>query len=120
MLQVIDGWLLVAATGSSRKKALPWTSFIQQPQDYLEPEHLPNDLSLRDPSKLHSDELDSIIAYWWEHQNRDLPPIQFKAILVKGKLTPVSKIHEEFKIFDLDNLIPMGDDDEVEADNEGQ
>jgi len=55
------------ATGKERGVP-PWTSIVQRPSNYFDPDQLPEGFTLLDPSKMRDLQIEELLNYWFSRQ----------------------------------------------------
>ena len=68
--------------------AIPWKKMEEEPACFYEPDLLPTDVWLKDPSRMSVPEIDKIFNLWLSRQALDQPPFQFHHIWIGSVYVP--------------------------------
>ena len=80
-----------------------WANLYNSKVIFIAPETLPDGFIVRDPSKMVTEEVDTLINHWRERLEEGLKPLEFWGYKTRqGDIVPRTN-----QKFSLDELIPM-------------
>jgi len=65
------------------KARVPWASLSEQQDDYLDSEYLPDGLELKEPSKIHRNDITMMITHWKKRQDDAEVDVTFRFMKVQ-------------------------------------
>ena len=82
---------------------LPWADSHDSTDEFIAPKCLPDGFALKDPSKMVTADVDTLIGHWCKRSEVGVRPLEFKAYKTKGgNIVPCT-----MPAIPLDDLISM-------------
>jgi hypothetical protein len=74
------------------KGIVPWRDLVSKPSDFVDPEYLPDQIIMAEPSHLRSDSVRLLLDHWYTRQAEKLPVLRFHHVWSGEELQSVDEL----------------------------